>query len=58
MELLERLEQRFEEMNTKIQALEEENRRLRDELEQERQNKQAVHERIEKLLGRLQEESV
>ncbi|MFW5836827.1 MAG: hypothetical protein ACOCVM_02380 [Desulfovibrionaceae bacterium] len=58
MELLERLEQRFEELNNKIQALEEENRRLGDELEQERQNKQAVHERIERLLGRLQEESV
>ncbi|MDK2957018.1 MAG: Cell division protein ZapB [Desulfovibrionales bacterium] len=58
MELLARLEERFEEMNNKIQALEEENRRLCAELEQERQNKQAVHERIEKLLGRLQEESV
>jgi cell division protein ZapB len=58
MELLARLEERFEEMNNKIRALEEENRRLNDALEQERQNKQAVHERIEKLLGRLQEESV
>lgn len=56
MELLERLEQRLEEMVNKIKSLEEENQLLKMELEEARHKRDAVLARIDGLLKRVQEE--
>ena len=55
MEVLAQLTQKIESLITKKETLEAENMVLRDQLDKERQNKDAVLAKIEHLLGRIQE---
>lgn len=57
MEIIARLESKFDEMLSKISALEEENRRLKALVEQETDNRRQVQERIERLLERIEGQS-
>ncbi|MGE4293366.1 MAG: hypothetical protein AB7E32_14295 [Desulfovibrio sp.] len=57
MEIIARLESKFDEMLSKISALEEENQRLRALVEQETDNRRQVQIRIERLLERIEEQS-
>eukprot|EP01022_Parablepharisma_sp_SALTPOND_P022412 TRINITY_DN45485_c0_g1_i1.p2 TRINITY_DN45485_c0_g1~~TRINITY_DN45485_c0_g1_i1.p2 ORF type:complete len:129 (+),score=10.06 TRINITY_DN45485_c0_g1_i1:36-389(+) len=54
MELIARLEERFDKMLNKIKQLEEENQFLLEELEQERNKREEVRSRIESLLGKVE----
>lgn len=56
MELVERLEKRFEELLNKVAELQEENQHLREQLESEKAGRQEVSSRIETLLERIQGE--
>lgn len=55
MEVLEQLTHKIESLIAKKETLEAENLVLRDQLDKERQNKDAVLAKIEHLLGRIQE---
>lgn len=55
MEILTKLTQRIETLIEKKETLEAENMLLRDQLDKERQSKEAVLVKIEHLLGRIQE---
>lgn len=55
MEVLTQLTQKIESLITRKETLEAENLVLRDQLDKERQNKDAVLAKIEHLLGRIQE---
>lgn len=55
MEILGQLTQKIESLIEKKETLEAENMLLRDQLDKERQNKDAVLAKIENLLGRIQE---
>jgi cell division protein ZapB len=57
MEIIARLESKFDEMLSKISALEEENQRLKALVEQETDNRRQVQERIERLLERIEGQS-
>ncbi|WP_022663244.1 hypothetical protein [Paucidesulfovibrio longus] len=57
MEIIARLESKFDEMLSKISALEEENQRLKALVEQETDNRRQVRERIERLLERIEGQS-
>lgn len=54
MELIERLEARFEELMARIRLLEEENRSLAEQKEVEAGKRREVQERIEALLVKVQ----
>lgn len=54
MELIERLEARFEELLGRIRQLEEENRALAGQVQAEAGKRQEVQERIEALLVKVQ----
>ncbi|KAB1441873.1 cell division protein ZapB [Pseudodesulfovibrio senegalensis] len=56
MDMVDRLESRFEALVQKIQELKEENRRLTETLEQERSTKGDATQRIEALLARIEGE--
>lgn len=53
MEILDQLEHRLEELLRRVQHLEQENEGLKTQLEEERASREAVRERIDKLLNRL-----
>jgi cell division protein ZapB len=57
MEIIARLESKFDEMLSKISALEEESQRLKALVEQETDNRRQVQERIERLLERIEGQS-
>lgn len=54
MEIIAHLEERFDKMLLKIKQLEEENAFLLEELEQEKQRKDEVRDRIEVLLNKVE----
>ncbi|WP_089275334.1 hypothetical protein [Humidesulfovibrio mexicanus] len=54
MELIERLEARFEELMTRVRQLEEENLTLAGQLEAEAGKRKEVQDRIEALLTKVQ----
>ncbi len=55
MEVLAQLTRKIDSLIDKKESLEAENMLLRDQLDKERQNKEAVLAKIEHLLGRIQE---
>ena len=57
MEVLNRLEDKIDELLQLVQDLEQENQRLRDELTKEQQNKENVLKRLDDLLQKLQDVS-
>lgn len=57
MEIIARLESKFDEMLSKISTLEEENQRLKELVEQETDNRRQVQIRIERLLERIEDQS-
>lgn len=54
MELIERLEARFEELMTRVRQLEEENLALTEQLQSEAGKRKEVQDRIEALLVKVQ----
>ncbi|GAB7021968.1 hypothetical protein [Salidesulfovibrio brasiliensis] len=56
MELVTRLEERFEQLINKINELKSENERLKQELATERANREEARTRIEALIDRIQGE--
>ena len=56
MEVVDRLEERFNDMLKQIKELKQENQLLRQEVERGREARDTVRERIESLLGRVQQE--
>lgn len=56
MELVTRLEERFEQLVNKINELKSENQRLKDALEIEKANREEARTRIEALIERIQGE--
>ena len=55
MEIINQLEERFDKMLEKIKQLEEENLFLLEELEQEKQRKNEIRNRIEFLLKKVED---
>ena len=56
MELVAQLEERFNMLLNKITVLKEENQRLREEIETERQTRRDIESRIDTLLEKIQNE--
>ena len=56
MEIVAQLEQRFNELVNKIKELKEENQRLREEVEAERQTRRDIESRIDTLLEKISSE--
>lgn len=56
MEIVAQLEDRFNELLNKINALKEENQRLREDVEAEKQVRRDIESRIDTLLGKIQNE--
>lgn len=56
MDMVDRLESRFDALAQKIQELKEENRRLNEALEREQSSKGDAIERVEVLLARIEGE--
>lgn len=56
MEIVARLEERFNELLNKIGELKEENQRLRTEVEAEKETRRDIESRIDTLLGKIQNE--
>ncbi|CCH49805.1 hypothetical protein [Pseudodesulfovibrio piezophilus] len=56
MEIVARLEERFNELLDKIKYLKEENQRLREEVEAELNKRHDIESRIDTLLGKIQNE--
>jgi len=56
MELVAQLEQRFSELLDKIKELKEDNQRLREEVEAERQTRRDIESRIDTLLEKIRSE--
>ena len=56
MELVAQLEERFAALLNKISELKEENQRLREEVEAERQTRRDIESRIDTLLEKIQNE--
>jgi cell division protein ZapB len=56
MELVAKLEERFNVLLNKIAALKEENQRLKDEVEAERRLRTDIETRIDTLLEKIQDE--
>jgi len=56
MELVSRLEERFNQLLNKISDLKEENQHLRREVEAERETRRDIESRIDQLLEKIQNE--
>ena len=56
MELVAQLEERFDRLLNKITELRDENQRLREEVESERQTRRDIESRIDTLLEKIQNE--
>jgi cell division protein ZapB len=56
MELIVQLEERFNRLLNKINELKEENQRLREEVEAERQTRRDIESRIDTLLEKIKSE--
>jgi len=56
MELVAQLEERFNRLLNKISELKEENQRLREEVEAEKETRRDIESRINTLLGKIQNE--
>ncbi|BDQ38313.1 hypothetical protein SYK_26730 [Pseudodesulfovibrio nedwellii] len=56
MELVAQLEERFSKLLNKINELKEDNQRLREEVETERQTRHDIESRIDILLDKIQNE--
>jgi len=56
MELVAQLEERFSKLLNKINELKEDNQRLREEVETERQTRHDIESRIDTLLEKIQNE--
>ncbi len=56
MEIVAQLEERFNKLINKISALKEENQRLREEVEAERNTRRDIESRIDILLEKIQNE--
>lgn len=56
MELVARLEERFNELLNNIKELKQENQRLREEVEAEKRNKHDIESRIDALLEKINHE--
>jgi cell division protein ZapB len=56
MEIVDRLEERFNELLNKIGELKEENQRLTEQVEAEKQTKRDIESRIDTLLEKIQNE--
>ena len=56
MELVAQLEERFNRLLNKINDLKEENQRLREEVESEKQTRRDIESRIDTLLEKIQNE--
>lgn len=56
MEIVAQLEDRFNKLINKISALKEENQRLREEVEAERNTRRDIESRIDMLLEKIQNE--
>jgi len=56
MELVAQLEDRFSKLLNKISQLKEENQRLREEVEAEKQTRRDIESRIDTLLEKIQNE--
>ncbi len=56
MEIVAQLEERFYKLVNKIESLKEENQRLREEVEAEKETRRDIESRIDILLGKLQNE--
>jgi outer membrane murein-binding lipoprotein Lpp len=55
MDLIEKLEGQFEKLSLRIRRLEDENSRLRAEIEAARQQQGQITERVDRLLKKMQE---
>jgi uncharacterized coiled-coil DUF342 family protein len=58
MEVLDKLEQKIHNLLERIQTLEEENRGLKKELEQERETRQQVSQKLDNLLHKIDEADI
>ncbi|WP_319469619.1 hypothetical protein [uncultured Pseudodesulfovibrio sp.] len=56
MELMSQLEERFNKLLNKIEGLKQENQRLREEVEAEKELRHDIETRIDTLLGKIQNE--
>ena len=56
MEIVDRLEERFNELLNKISELKEENQHLREQVEAETQKRRGIESRIDALLDKIQNE--
>jgi cell division protein ZapB len=56
MEIVAQLEERFDKLMNKISELKEENQRLREEVEAERDTRRDIESRIDTLLEKIQKE--
>ena len=56
MEIVAQLEDRFNKLLNKISELKEENQRLREEVEAEKETRRDIESRIDTLLGKIQNE--
>lgn len=56
MEIVARLDEKFNELLNKIRTLKEENQRLREEVEAEKQVRRDIESRIDTLLEKVQNE--
>ncbi|WP_199244328.1 hypothetical protein [Pseudodesulfovibrio cashew] len=56
MEIVERLEEKFNGLLNKISELREENQRLKEQVETERQTRRDIESRIDTLLEKIQDE--
>ncbi|MCF8029711.1 MAG: cell division protein ZapB [Desulfohalobiaceae bacterium] len=58
MEVLDKLEEKIHNLLERIQTLEEENRGLKRELEQERETRQRVSQKLDNLLQKIDEADI
>lgn len=58
MDILDQLEQRVEQLLRRAKELEDENTMLKARLEEEQSGREAVRERIDRLLSRLQDDGM
>lgn len=56
MEIVSQLEERFYKLLNKIESLKEENQRLREEVEAEKETRRDIESRIDTLLEKVQKE--
>jgi len=56
MEIVDRLEEKFNGLSNKINELKEENQRLKEQVESEKQTRRDIESRIDTLLDKVQSE--